>query len=685
MASSGIEGTGSVQYRDPKDFCSKKKPPKGPAESNGDPHLTSLDGLHYDFQAAGEYVLVRSRSGDLEIQARQEPYEDSTRVTVNTQIAMKVGGRRVTVVPGSTKDSPPVVRIDGAPNPVLPGAPVSVGGGSVARDANEIGDVDIAWPDGSHVVVRPVGRWGVAARIDLAEERANQVNGLLGDFDGNPRNDLASRAGKRISYTATATSNWGYVERYRIPEEFSKRFFADLYDRVGDSWRITQAASLLDYGPGQTTKTFTKRGIPARPLDPDELSAARRAEAERVCRAAGVTEPGPLADCITDVAATGNAAFAQDAAVAQEAAKAAWTKLRVGADRRTSLSLLPGSDGGLQLAFEDQLPGPSYRMVSVGLDAAGREGPAETIDTIDGDAALLRGPDGSIQAASAQIPFDGRPSGIYRYARGPGGAWTRDATPVTTFGSSYADRPNGLFAGGTLFTASPMAGVGRIFRGTGNPNPGVQLSPPAACYATNPTLAIDGATGAVWIAWAQTFCPQTGVFAQQVDPATGVLVGTPLKAPGSTWRIDGRDGAADISLNERLAFTGRPGQAGIFLAFAADDGARVRVWRVGAAGTTAIAKRKLEARDAMLAAEPRSGRLWLAWTESNRLWIQRIGANGAPLGSPRPLDPPRDARTPILAIHTWDVVARDDGVDVVYGYRRDGDTPGGLWHARLAP
>lgn len=43
-----------------------------------------MDGITYDFQAAGEYVLLRSTEGDLQIQTRQVPvgaagYISSTR------------------------------------------------------------------------------------------------------------------------------------------------------------------------------------------------------------------------------------------------------------------------------------------------------------------------------------------------------------------------------------------------------------------------------------------------------------------------------------------------------------------------------------------------------------------------------------------------------------------------------
>jgi hypothetical protein len=38
---------------------------------NGDPHIRTVSGEHYDFQSAGEFTLLLD--GDMEIQARQTP------------------------------------------------------------------------------------------------------------------------------------------------------------------------------------------------------------------------------------------------------------------------------------------------------------------------------------------------------------------------------------------------------------------------------------------------------------------------------------------------------------------------------------------------------------------------------------------------------------------------------------
>ncbi len=62
---SGSGGSGSGSGEAP---CST-----GCAATTGDPHLTTVDHHRYDFQAAGEFVLLRSPDDSLEIQGRQEP------------------------------------------------------------------------------------------------------------------------------------------------------------------------------------------------------------------------------------------------------------------------------------------------------------------------------------------------------------------------------------------------------------------------------------------------------------------------------------------------------------------------------------------------------------------------------------------------------------------------------------
>ncbi len=62
-------------------------------KSSGDPHLDTFDGLSYDFQGAGEFVLVESKVDDFVVQVRQEPANGiCSSAALNTAIATRVAG-----------------------------------------------------------------------------------------------------------------------------------------------------------------------------------------------------------------------------------------------------------------------------------------------------------------------------------------------------------------------------------------------------------------------------------------------------------------------------------------------------------------------------------------------------------------------------------------------------------------
>jgi hypothetical protein len=92
----------------------------------GDPHLTTVDGVHYDFQSAGEFTALREEG--LVIQTRQAPVPTATvpitnphtRIThcvaIYTAVAAKLGSTRVTVQPSPGAEPDPKgmqVRVNG--------------------------------------------------------------------------------------------------------------------------------------------------------------------------------------------------------------------------------------------------------------------------------------------------------------------------------------------------------------------------------------------------------------------------------------------------------------------------------------------------------------------------------------------------------------------------------------------
>ena len=73
----------------------------------GDPHITTVDGVHYDFQSAGEFTALRE--DDFEVQTRQRPVPTATVpgrerihraggcVSIYSAVALRIGSNRVSL------------------------------------------------------------------------------------------------------------------------------------------------------------------------------------------------------------------------------------------------------------------------------------------------------------------------------------------------------------------------------------------------------------------------------------------------------------------------------------------------------------------------------------------------------------------------------------------------------------
>src|SRR4029079_8006926 len=84
----------------------------GCAVGSGDPHLLTFDGVSYDFQAVGEFILARATG--LQVQARMRPLAGLRTISMISSVAADVAGDRV-----SFTRTPPgmALRVSGAPTP----------------------------------------------------------------------------------------------------------------------------------------------------------------------------------------------------------------------------------------------------------------------------------------------------------------------------------------------------------------------------------------------------------------------------------------------------------------------------------------------------------------------------------------------------------------------------------------
>jgi len=249
----------------------------------GDPHYVTADGLIYDMQGCGEFVLVETSSATdpNPVMVQTRTALSGPNVSVNTAVATVVDGHRVMI---DTAESQPL-RIDGLITTIASGASLALGAGQIHFAS---GIYSIVYPTQELLLVTDYGG-SIDVRFCASAERPDgSLRGLLGNFDGNAANDLATRGGTVL------------------PVQIS---FDQLYGTYANSWRISQGESLFDYRPGESTATFTSLNCPIQRTNPASLPPEKIAEAMALLDAAGITDPALRDAAILDYVLTGDPAF----------------------------------------------------------------------------------------------------------------------------------------------------------------------------------------------------------------------------------------------------------------------------------------------------------------------------------------------------------------------------------------
>ncbi len=249
--------------------------------TRGDPHLFTTDGLFYDLQAAGEFVLLESTDASpWQVQVRQEPGSGiCPNVAFNTAVATKLGDTTVhlDILPARE------VMVDGILATVPGDALLFDNGDSLQR--NSKGNWTLTWATGERLSVRGVGNGNnLDLSIQLPSSRKNAVRGLLGNFDGDRHNEISRRDGTPLAQP---------VKHDQLISDFAA------------SYRIAQSESLFSYASGGNTADYDVAGFPAGEATPADLPDAIRAAAEQTCKTAGIENPISLNACILDVGCTG--------------------------------------------------------------------------------------------------------------------------------------------------------------------------------------------------------------------------------------------------------------------------------------------------------------------------------------------------------------------------------------------
>jgi len=292
--------------------------------NDGDPHLTTVEGIHYDFQSAGEFVSLRDDDG-MEIQTRQAvisttftPGPDAhdelaTCVSLNSAVAARVGDQRVTYQPnlsGVPDPSGLQLRVDGELITLGAGGLDLEAGGRVVKTS--VGGIEIDFPNETVLIVTP-GWWAAQSKwylnVDVFHTPAEE--GILGIIP--PRSWLPALP----DGTSMGPMPGPLHERYVV-----------LYQKFADAWRVTDRTTLFDYAPGTSTNTFMRRSWPLEHgpcviADTEPARPASKEVALMACRP--VTDKNANKNCVFDVMATGDIGFAKTYVLSQ--------RMRIGGTR----------------------------------------------------------------------------------------------------------------------------------------------------------------------------------------------------------------------------------------------------------------------------------------------------------------------------------------------------------------
>jgi hypothetical protein len=229
----------------------------------GDTHLSTFSGLHYDFQASGDFVLLSAP--DFSVHARQvsgAPTWPNT--SVNKAIVTQMGATRVEIYV-----EPERLYIDGRQTNLADGQTQLLPTGvQVVHHGSEY---DITSASGNAVRATLYGAF-IDATIGLGKTPSPQARGLLGT-PGASAQELVTADGAVL----------------REPVSFS-----DLYNKFGESWRVPAEKTLFT----ETTRAIA--GNPSKPLFAQDLTPAQAAHALAACKAAGIVNHDLLNDCTLD-------------------------------------------------------------------------------------------------------------------------------------------------------------------------------------------------------------------------------------------------------------------------------------------------------------------------------------------------------------------------------------------------
>ena len=485
------------------EWCRKKASPgpqtggspcggAGCGGSNGDPHLKTVNGAKYDLQAAGEYVLLRSGDGSIEIQAREEPpcltggaspppsFGSNCQATINTAIAVKENGHRVGFyVSGDV----PTVHVEGKPVDASQVASADLGTGTTLARYRRGYELDL--PDGTKVWALSLGSFGINLLVKPSTPLFSSGVGLIAQ--------VPTTAKLRVPALPDGTT-------LPSPLDAHDRYH-QLYEVFAPAWRVTAATSLFDYEPGKTSASYVVAAYPPEqaPQTTQDLDPAVLAQARSSCSA--VTDADLADQCAYDTAVTGDTRFATLYAASEQLQTVGTSTLDLAPGATPPPSAPPaggGSASGVNLV-EDHL-------TNTGASAVGFHtlGPDGTIYVEVGEAGQSFG-----DVTTALLAIDGSSGKVKQRATPTGGGALAFAA-----GSLWADAFKRPDNGCAVSRLDPVTLA-------------VQATVATVCSANGPTAMVPFGDALWFVDPTGADANGTGGHLRRIDPTTNKVDSSP--------------------------------------------------------------------------------------------------------------------------------------------------------------
>ena len=150
--------------------------------ASGDVHMVTYDGLHYDFQADGTFILTRSTNpaDGFQIQIQTNPYPLNNAASITTAIAAQVGSDVLTFAIGR----PDVAWLNGIPDTALGlSDPVQTFAAGKIVEISP-GDFEVDWNSGQSFTIADRGTYfDMSVKLGAANGPGS-AQGLLGSDSG---------------------------------------------------------------------------------------------------------------------------------------------------------------------------------------------------------------------------------------------------------------------------------------------------------------------------------------------------------------------------------------------------------------------------------------------------------------------------------------------------------------------